>query len=63
MFRFYNRILTINLTDKAFEIEQIPDDLLKNTLGGKGLATHLLFEKNPPGVAPLSPDNHLIFAT
>ena len=63
MFGFYNRILTINLTDTTFEIEQIPNNLLKKTLGGKGLATYLLLEKNPPGVDPLSPDNHLIFAT
>ncbi|MCP4722067.1 MAG: aldehyde:ferredoxin oxidoreductase, partial [Desulfobacteraceae bacterium] len=32
-------------------------------LGGKGLATWLLFERNPKGVDPLSRDNHLIFAT
>ena len=63
MFGFYNRILTIDLTDEIFEIEPVPDDILKKTLGGKGLATHLLLEKNPPGVDPLSPDNHLIFAT
>jgi len=63
MFGFYNRILTIDLTDKTFELEQISDDLLEQTLDGKGLATHLLLKKNPPGVDPLSPENHLISAT
>jgi aldehyde:ferredoxin oxidoreductase len=32
-------------------------------LGGKGLASYLLYALNPPGVDPLSPDNRLIFAT
>jgi len=63
MFGFYNRILTINLTDKTFEIDPVSDEILKKTLGGKGLATHLLLEKNPANVDPLSPDNYLIFAT
>jgi aldehyde:ferredoxin oxidoreductase len=33
---------------------------LKTTLGGKGLATNLLLERNPPSVDPLSPDNVLL---
>ena len=32
-------------------------------MGGKGLASYLLYTLNPPGVAPASPDNRLIFAT
>jgi aldehyde:ferredoxin oxidoreductase len=30
-------------------------------LGGKGLGAWLLYTEQPPGVEPLSPDNHLIF--
>lgn len=63
MFGFYNRILTIDLTDETFEIEHVSDNILEKNLGGKGLATYLLLKKNPVGVDPLSPDNHLIFAT
>ncbi len=29
----------------------------------KGLATHLLLERNPPGVDPLAPENNFIIAT
>jgi aldehyde:ferredoxin oxidoreductase len=36
---------------------------MEEYLGGKGLATHLLLKHNPPGVDPLSPENHLILAT
>jgi len=63
MFGYYNRILTINLTSESSTIEPITDQVLNKYFGGKGLATHLLLERNKPGVDPLSPENHLIFAT
>jgi len=60
---FYNQILEIDLSDQEFYSEPLSDELLLRYLGGKGLATHLLLEHNPPGVDPLSPENHLILAT
>jgi aldehyde:ferredoxin oxidoreductase len=63
MFGFYGRIITIDLSRQTFSIENLPDDLYARLLGGKGLATHLLVERNPQGVDPLSPANHLIIAT
>jgi aldehyde:ferredoxin oxidoreductase len=62
MFGFYNMVLRIDVTQKAFELQMISDEILRQTLGGKGLATHLLLEHNPPGVDPLGADNHIIFA-
>lgn len=63
MHGFYNRILTIDLTHDTVSIDDLEDDILKRTLGGKGLGTFLLQKNNPAGVDPLSPENHLIFAT
>ncbi len=63
MFGFYNMVLRVNVTHKSFDLKIIPDSVLRQTLGGKGLATHLLLSHNPPGVDPLGPDNHLIFAS
>ena len=63
MFGFYGRFIEVDLSAQSFHIEVLPDDLLSITLGGKGLATHLLKEKNPKGVDPLAPDNHIIVAT
>jgi aldehyde:ferredoxin oxidoreductase len=63
MYGFYNRILTIDLSNSNFTIESISDDILSQCLGGKGLATHLLLDRNPPGVEPLAPENNLIIAT
>jgi aldehyde:ferredoxin oxidoreductase len=60
---FYGKYLSINLTDETYEIVSISDRILARYLGGKGLASYLLYTLNPPGVDPLSPDNRLIFAT
>lgn len=62
MLGFYNQMLSIDLNTQTSKIIPLSDDLLQTTLGGKGLATHLLLEHNPPGVDPLSPENVLIFA-
>jgi aldehyde:ferredoxin oxidoreductase len=62
MFGFYNRLLAIDATSWSFRIHPIPDQWLRQTLGGKGLATYLLLKNNPRGVDPLSPENQLIFA-
>ncbi|HTY22555.1 MAG TPA: aldehyde ferredoxin oxidoreductase family protein [Desulfomonilaceae bacterium] len=63
MFGLHNQLLRVNVTDKSFHLETIPDELASRTLGGKGLATRLLLQYNPPKVDALGPDNHLIFAT
>jgi len=60
---FYNRLLRIDVTRHSFEIQSLSDAILETTLGGKGLAAHLLLELNPQGVDPLSPDNHLLITT
>lgn len=60
---FFNRLLDIDLNTKSGQIIELPDEVLAETLGGKGLAIRLLLKDNPPGVDPLSPENRLIFAT
>ena len=60
MYGFFNKILKIDLSDRTFCYEEISDDILKSTLGGKGLGTYLLMQGNPVGVEPLSPDNVFI---
>jgi aldehyde:ferredoxin oxidoreductase len=63
MHGFYNMVLRVNVSQESYELQMLPDDILQTRMGGKGLAAHLLLRHNPPGVDPLSPDNHLIFAT
>ncbi|MBN2432169.1 MAG: aldehyde ferredoxin oxidoreductase family protein [Acidobacteria bacterium] len=54
---FFNRILRIDLDTETFRYESLNDDLLRRTLGGKGLGVHFLLTENPPGVDPLDPEN------
>lgn len=63
MYGFYKRILVIDATTREYVIEELDDDLLKKYLGGKGLASKLLFDRNPQGVDPLTPENNIIIAT
>lgn len=60
---FFKKYLVIDLTTKTTETFPLEDSLLRDYLGGKGLATKLLLEHNPRGVDPLGPENCLIFAT
>ncbi|OEU61837.1 MAG: aldehyde:ferredoxin oxidoreductase [Desulfobacterales bacterium S5133MH16] len=63
MYGFYGRFLKVDLTDRTYDIVTLPDTVLLKYLGGKGLASYLLYSMNPESVDPLSPDNCLIFAT
>lgn len=60
---FYQKLLNIDLNQQSCRQVDLSDELLMQTLGGKGLGAHLLLEHNPTGVDPLGADNHLIFAT
>jgi aldehyde:ferredoxin oxidoreductase len=60
---FYGRILKVDLNHKKSEIDTLDDAIYEKYLGGKGLASYLLYELNPPGVDPLAPENILIFTT
>ena len=59
---FFNRLLRIDLSGRSYRYEEIPDQVLARTLGGKGLGTHLLWNEIPRGVSPLSPENKFILA-
>jgi aldehyde:ferredoxin oxidoreductase len=63
MYGFYGRILKIDLSSKEYIIESFDERIYKKYLGGKGLASYLLYNLNPPGIDPLSPENRIIFAT
>jgi aldehyde:ferredoxin oxidoreductase len=63
MHGFYNRILTIDLSARSFDIENISDEILAECFAGKGLATRLLLDRNPQGVEPFAPENNFIIAT
>ncbi len=60
---WWGRYLYIDVEKRSFQAVEISADVLHNYLGGRGLAIKLLWNLNPPGIDPFSPDNHLILAT
>ncbi|OGT77215.1 MAG: aldehyde ferredoxin oxidoreductase [Gammaproteobacteria bacterium RIFCSPLOWO2_02_FULL_56_15] len=50
----------IDLTTRAFEIKEIPLELRKKYLGGRGIDAYFLYKLIKPGIDPLGPDNVLL---
>ena len=57
------KLLRVNLTKGACGVEELPSKLTQLFLGGRGLASKVLFDEVNPQVEPLSPENKLIFMT
>ncbi len=57
------KILELNLTDGSVADTPLDMEMARLFLGGRGLGARLLWDLVGPEVAPLSPENVLIFAT
>jgi aldehyde:ferredoxin oxidoreductase len=55
-------ILRIDLSSGEIHTTPLPGEAMPLVLGGKGLGAWLLYHEQGAGVAPLSPENHLIFS-
>ncbi len=60
---FYKKILEVDLTRQRFTVSSVNEEILSRYLGGKGLASYLLWRLNPERIAPFDPENRLIFST
>ena len=56
------KLLRVNLSDGTSQVEDIPQQWLRDYIGGRGLAARYLYEEMDPAADPLSPENKLIFA-
>jgi aldehyde:ferredoxin oxidoreductase len=56
------KILQINLTTGAIDIETLSEDFYQLYPGGKALAGYILLHETPPHTDPFSPDNVMVFA-
>ena len=54
-------LLKIDLSNRSYEIEEIPEDIINKFIGGRGLGAYLLYKMVPAKADPLGEDNHLIF--
>jgi aldehyde:ferredoxin oxidoreductase len=60
---YAKRVLRINLTSRKIVSLPLPEPLVRDYLGGRGMAVKMLYELLPKGVEAFSPENLLIFAT
>ncbi|MFH1321402.1 MAG: aldehyde ferredoxin oxidoreductase family protein [Bacteroidota bacterium] len=60
---YHGRLLRVDLTNRKTEIEDIPEQILINYIGGRGLGVKLLYDEMPRGADALGPDNILYFVT
>ncbi len=58
----HGKILHVDLSSGALDIEHPPDDFYRLLVGGRAVVAYLLLRDLPAGADPLSPDNLLIFA-
>ncbi|GAB4504700.1 MAG: aldehyde ferredoxin oxidoreductase family protein [Anaerolineales bacterium] len=63
MYGWHGKLLRINLSTRKVTIEDIPAQVCKDYIGGRGVAIRYLYDEVDPLVDPLSPENKLIFAT
>lgn len=56
------QILRVDLTHGDYSIEDLDLDLAEDFIGGRGLASKILFDEVEPKIDPFSPENKVIFA-
>ena len=60
---YHGKLMRVNLTSRSCTPEDIPEKLLLDYIGGRGLGVKLLYDEVPPKTDPLGEDNKLIFLT
>ena len=56
-------LLRVNLTNSSIQVEELSGTLTDQFLGGRGLASKILYDEVDAQVDPLSPENKIIFMT
>lgn len=56
------KYLDVNLTSGKLSVKTLSRELLKQTIGGVGLAAQLVYDHVPPEADPLGADNVLVFS-
>jgi len=57
------KLVRANLTKKDIKYSEIPQQWQRKFIGGKGIASKLLYGNLTPNTAPFSPENIIIFGT
>ncbi len=60
---YFGRLLRVNLDDHSYKSENIPEKMLLDYIGGRGLGSKILFDEVPAKADALGHANKIIFAT
>ena len=60
---YHGRLLEIDLSGETCRSTALDPRIVRDYLGGRGLATRIFYERIDPRVAPLGPENCLVLAT
>ncbi len=63
MFGYNGKLLRVNLTEKRSSVEEIPEKIARDYIGGRGFVARYLWDEIRPGTDPLSPENKIVIAT
>ncbi|MBW1768092.1 MAG: hypothetical protein JRJ65_13735, partial [Deltaproteobacteria bacterium] len=55
------QMLKIDLSERSYEITEIPKEIIRKYIGGRGLGSYLLYRSVPAKADPFGEENHLIF--
>jgi aldehyde:ferredoxin oxidoreductase len=58
---YTGKLIRLNLSQRKSQVEDIAEPLMKDFLGGRGVAVKYLYDELKPGLEPLAADNKLIF--
>ena len=59
---YTGKVLRVNLTDKTYQEESLPQEVAQDFIGGSGFTVKYLYDEVPADCDPLGPENKLIFA-
>lgn len=59
---YTGKLLRIDLGKRSHSVEDIPEDIIRKYIGGKGISAWLLYKELPAQCDPLGPENMLVFA-
>jgi aldehyde:ferredoxin oxidoreductase len=63
MYGWHGRVLRVDLSTGKITPEEVPQEMIKSYIGGRGWAIRYLYDEVDPKVDPFAAENKLIFAT
>ncbi|MCF8369563.1 MAG: aldehyde ferredoxin oxidoreductase family protein [Bacteroidales bacterium] len=60
---YFGKLLRVNLTNHTYKSEDLPEQILIDYIGGRGLGSKILYDEVPPKSDALGPHNILLFLT